>query len=135
MILPRNMNNNALCIVFTEKFKVEGKIQITQPMLNYRALTADDLIDKESADYKFLMDICTSIVSIKWCYHVSNSLFLQYNLMHCQQVNYLRAFRVLKWEIRSNSLQLSYSCSEKFIKNHKETSAIEPFFDKVAGLS
>ena len=67
------MNNIVLCVVGIGKFKVEGKIQITQPMLNYQALTANDLIDKEATDYKFLMDICSSIVSIKWCYHVSKS--------------------------------------------------------------
>lgn len=52
------------------KYVIEGKIQITQPMLNFHALTANDLIDKNSMVYRFLEDICTDIVST-W-YHFIN---------------------------------------------------------------
>ena len=60
------LNKIVFCF-FTEKYRVEGKLQITQPMLNYHPVTKSDLIDKSSMDYIFLMAICTDIVSTKMC--------------------------------------------------------------------
>ena len=63
LVLQRNTANFVYFVAVTGRYGFEGKLQITQPMLNYRSLTADDLADKKSADYNFLMRICTDIVS------------------------------------------------------------------------
>ena len=67
------MFNFVFYVPVTGKYGVEGKLKITQPMFNYRTLTADDLADKTSADYNFLMNVCTDIVSTKRCYLKCNS--------------------------------------------------------------
>ena len=62
------MNIHKIFLFFVAgKYGVKGKLQITQPMLNYHRVTATDLLDKNSMDYIFLMAICTDIVSTKMC--------------------------------------------------------------------
>ena len=72
MILQR-INNIVFFVLVPGKYVIEGKIQITEPMLNFHTLTADDLVDKNSEVYRFLEDICRDIVSIKWYSFVNNS--------------------------------------------------------------
>ena len=65
-----NILANVASFVVTGKYGVNGKLRFMQPMLNSRTLTADDLVNKESMDYAFLMAISTDIVSFKG--YVSN---------------------------------------------------------------
>ena len=63
----RRIMADVVFFFFTGQFGVKGKIQIKQPVLNRRPLTANDLVNKKSLDYIFLMAICTDIVSLLFC--------------------------------------------------------------------
>lgn len=60
-------------VAATGKYGVKGKLKITQPMFNYHTLTADDLADETSADYNFLLTVCTGVVSTTRGYFIFNS--------------------------------------------------------------
>ena len=73
LVLESSMFNFVFYVPVTGKYGVEGKLKITQPMFDYRTLTANDLADKTSADYNFLITVCTGIASTEKFYLICNS--------------------------------------------------------------